>query len=198
MTITVQNDSRSIAPTELTRRLAEDPELMIIDVRTPGEFETTHIRGSYNVPLDLLTEHTADLVERMDDHVVLVCQSGSRAGTACTALSEAGLDSADVLAGGIGAYEQAGGVVVRRGTRWAMDRQVRMTAGSLVLVGTLAGQLLHPRLGLFAGAVGAGLTYSALSDSCAMASVLSRMPWNRVAPDPSLTALFERAPTPAR
>ncbi|WP_394214090.1 rhodanese-like domain-containing protein [Brachybacterium vulturis] len=196
MTATVQNDARSIAPTELTQRLAEDPELMIIDVRTPGEFATTHIRGSYNVPLELLTEHTADLAERMGEHVVLVCQSGSRAGTACTALQRAGVDSAAVLAGGIAAFEQSGGAVVRRGTRWAMDRQVRMTAGSLVLVGTLAGQLLHPRLGLFAGAIGAGLTYSALSDSCAMASLLSKMPWNRVAPDPSLAALFEQTPAP--
>jgi len=48
---------------------------------------------------------------------------------------------------------------------------------------------------MFAGAIGAGLTYSALSDSCAMASVLSKMPWNRVAPDPSLAALFGKAPT---
>lgn len=170
---------------------------MIVDVRTPGEFDTTHIRGSYNVPLDLLTEHTADLAERMHDHVVLVCQSGARASKACSALHEAGFDAVDVLEGGIAAYQAAGGTVVRRGTRWAMDRQVRMTAGSLVLLGILAGQLIHPRLGLLAGAIGAGLTYSALSDSCAMASVLSKMPWNRVAPDPSLAALFEKSPTQA-
>ena len=113
------------------------------------------------------------------------------------ALHEAGFDTVAVLEGGITAYQEAGGTVVRRGSRWAMDRQVRMTAGSLVLLGTLAGQLIHPRLGLVAGAIGAGLTYSALSDSCAMASVLSKMPWNRVAPDPSLAALFEKAPTQA-
>jgi hypothetical protein len=73
-----------------------------------------------------------------------------------------------------------------------------MAAGSLVLLGTLAGQLMHPRLGLLAGAIGAGLTYSAISDSCAMASVLSRMPWNRAKADPSLAALFEQAPTAAQ
>lgn len=197
MTAPLRNAPRTVAPAELTRRLSEDPELMIVDVRTPGEFDTTHIRGSYNVPLDLLTEHTADLAERLHDHVVLVCQSGARASKACSSLHEAGFDAVDVLEGGIAAYQAAGGTVVRRGSRWAMDRQVRMTAGSLVLLGTLAGQLIHPRLGLVAGAIGAGLTYSALSDSCAMASVLSKMPWNRVAPDPSLAALFEKAPTQA-
>ena len=96
------------------------------------------------------------------------------------------------------ASEQTGGAVAQRGSRWAMDRQVRMVAGTLVLAGTLAGQLVHPRLGLLAGAVGAGLAYSALSDSCAMASALSRMPWNRATADPSLTALFEKAPGSAR
>lgn len=186
---------RTITPAELSRRLSEDPELMIVDVRTPGEFATTHIRGSYNVPLDQLTEHTADLAERMGEHVVLVCQSGSRAGKACAALHEVGFGSADVLEGGIASFEQSGGAVVRRGSRWAMDRQVRMAAGSLVLAGTLAGQLIHPRLGLLAGAIGAGLTYSALSNSCAMASVLSTMPWNRVPPDPSLAPIVVASTT---
>lgn len=131
MTAPLRNAPRTVAPAELTRRLSEDPELMIVDVRTPGEFDTTHIRGSYNVPLDLLTEHTADLAERLHDHVVLVCQSGARASKACSSLHEAGFDAVDVLEGGIAAYQAAGGTVVRRGSRWAMDRQVRMTAGSL-------------------------------------------------------------------
>src|SRR5690625_5822753 len=143
MTSALQNAPRTYAPAERTRRLSDDPEHMIVDVRTPGEFDTTPIRGSYNVPLDLLTEHTADLAERMHDHVVLVCQSGARASKARSALHDAGFDTVDVLEGGIAAYQEAGGTVVGRGSRWAMDRQVRMTAGSLVLLGTLAGQLIH-------------------------------------------------------
>lgn len=187
--------SRTVSPLELRRRLDQDEELMVLDVRTPAEFETVHIHGSYNVPLDLLTEHTQELADRLPEHVVLVCQSGNRASQACQKLGASGFGAADVLDGGISAYESAGGDVVRRGNRWAMDRQVRMVAGSLVLAGTLAGQLVHRRLGLLAGAVGAGLAYSALSDSCAMASVLSRMPWNRVEADPSLRSFFEQVPT---
>lgn len=193
MTVTAPT-SRTVHPTELQRRLTEDSELMVLDVRTPGEFESVHIRGSYNVPLDQLAEHADELAERLPGHVVLVCQSGNRAGQACQKLQTAGFEAADVLDGGIAAYEDSGGQVIRRGNRWDMNRQVRMTAGSLVLLGTLAGQLVHPRLGLLAGAIGAGLTYSAISDSCAMASALSRMPWNRAKADPSLTALFEQAP----
>lgn len=188
-----QTTSRpGVSPAELARRRGEDPQLMIVDVRTPGEFETTHISGSYNVPLNLLTEHTKDLADRLQGHVVLVCQSGSRADTACSALQGAGFNTADVLTGGITAFKDYGGTVVGRGNRWAMERQVRMTAGSIVLAGTLAGQLIHPRLGLIAGAIGAGLTYSALSNSCAMASALSRAPWNQGATSPSLASVLER------
>lgn len=68
----------SVSPAELRRRLAADENLRVVDVRTPGEFESVHIRGSYNVPLDLLAEHTHDLAERMQGHVVLICQSGPR------------------------------------------------------------------------------------------------------------------------
>lgn len=60
-----------------------------------------------------------------------------------------------------------------------MERQVRMTAGSLVLVGALAAQVGSRRLALLSAAVGGGLVFSALSNTCAMGSVLDRMPWNR-------------------
>ena len=188
--MTATTTTRTVTPAELAHRLSTDPELMVIDVRTPGEFETVHIPGSHNVPLDLLTAHTDTLAGRMGEHVVLVCRSGARAGKACEALQQSGLEGIDVLDGGIAAYQDAVGGVNRSGGRWAMDRQVRMTAGTLVLAGTLAGQLVHRRLGLVAGAIGAGLTYSALSDTCAMAAVLARMPWNRTADSPTVeTAL---------
>lgn len=51
----------------------------VIDVRTPGEFETVHIAGAYNVPLDLLREHRSEIRAHLDDDVVLVCHSGQRA-----------------------------------------------------------------------------------------------------------------------
>ena len=101
--MTTLTQGTSLSPAELRRRLATDDELMVVDVRTPGEFESVHIRGSYSVPLDLLAEHTHDLAERMQGHVVLICQSGTRAGQACEHLQAAGFNTADVLEGGIAA-----------------------------------------------------------------------------------------------
>ncbi|MGW4897352.1 YgaP family membrane protein, partial [Kitasatospora sp. NPDC004240] len=61
---------------------------------------------------------------------------------------------------------------------WAMDRQVRLAAGGLVLAGLLV-DLVLPGARWFSAAVGAGLVYSALSNTCAMGAVLGRLPHNR-------------------
>ena len=135
-----------VAPRDLKAELAARPDAVVLDVRTPGEFETEHIAGSYNVPLDLLQEHADEVAARLDGTAVLVCQSGSRAGTAQDRLAQAGFTSARVLQGGISAYAEAGGEVVRSGNRWSMDRQVRMTAGSIASARAMAMRCCCPPL----------------------------------------------------
>jgi rhodanese-related sulfurtransferase len=169
-------------------------DVVIIDVRSAAEFESLHIRGSYNVPLPLVAEHTQDVAQRVGRRVVLVCHSGVRAEQARQRLREVGLDSAVVLDGGAPAYATAGGDVVRGEQRWAMDRQVRMVAGTLVTTGLLAGELVSPKLRLLAGAVGAGLAMSAATNTCAMGAALAKMPWNRGAQDPDVTVALGRLP----
>lgn len=158
---------------------AEDSAVAVLDVRTPAEFESVHIPGSYNLPLDLVAEHAHDVTHKLAKQIVLVCQSGTRAGQAQQKLADLQIESGSVLDGGISAWEKSGGEVVRGTQRWAMDRQVRMTAGSLVLLGFIGSKLASPKLGYLSAGIGAGLVYSAASNSCAMASVLSKMPWNK-------------------
>lgn len=93
-----------VAPRDLKAELAARPDAVVLDVRTPAEFEAEHIAGSYNVPLDLLQEHADEVAARLDGTAVLVCQSGNRAGTAQDRLAQAGFTSARVLQGGISAY----------------------------------------------------------------------------------------------
>ncbi len=156
----------------------QDPSLRILDVRTGGEFETVHIPGSYNVPLDTLSEHVQDLAD-VEHTVVLVCQSGNRASSAHTKLADAGKETLHILDGGIAAWEAGGGETARSGDgRWAMDRQVRFTAGALALAGVAVSTLV-PQAKWAAGAVAAGLVVSAVTDSCAMAAVLAKLPYNR-------------------
>jgi rhodanese-related sulfurtransferase len=163
---------------ELRRMRAEDPAVHVLDVRTPGEFETGHIEGAYNVPLDLLGEHVRDLAA-LDHKVVLVCQSGARATKALEQLVAAGKSNLRLLQGGMNAWTAAGGDVARTNdTRWAMDRQVRLVAGSMVLAGVIAG-IWFPPARILAGFVGAGLTFSAVTNTCTMAALLSKLPYNR-------------------
>jgi len=166
----------------------------VIDVRSPAEFETMHIRGSYNVPLPMLSEHAGELAERLDGGVVLVCQSGVRADQARTRLDGVGVEHAQVLDGGVPAFAAAGGDVVRGVQRWDLERQVRLVAGSLVVVGLLAGKFLSPKLRLLSGAIGTGLTVSAATNTCAMGQALSKMPWNQGATCPAPRAVIGQIP----
>ncbi|MBN0042550.1 rhodanese-like domain-containing protein [Streptomyces actuosus] len=178
----------SITPAVLQRLMDEERAPRMLDVRTPGEFRTAHIPGAYNVPLDTLREHRDELLAHLDEEVVLVCRSGGRAQQAEKALAEAGLPNLRVLDGGMVAWETAGAPVNRGPERWDMERQVRLVAGSIVLATGLAG-ILVPGLHLIGTAVGAGLTYAALSNSCAMGVLLSKLPYNR-GPRPDIRAVI--------
>ncbi|NMR32075.1 rhodanese-like domain-containing protein [Arthrobacter sp. SF27] len=172
-------------------------DLIVLDVRSAAEFETMHIRGSYNVPLPLLSEHTDELAERLGARVVLVCQSGVRAEQARQRLGTAGIDSARVLTGGVPGFAAAGGDVVRGAQRWDLERQVRMAAGTLVVGGLLAGKFISPKLRLLAGAIGTGLTFSAATNTCAMGKALARMPWNKTAAEPTADSAIRQLPASA-
>ena len=154
-------------------------------MRSAAEFESLHIRGSYNVPLPLLSEHTDELAARLGSRVVLVCQSGARAEQARQRLAKSGIDSAYVLTGGAPGFAAAGGDVVRGKDRWDLERQVRLAAGSLVVLGLAGGKFVSPTIRMLAGAIGTGLTFSAATNTCAMGQALSAMPWNRAAKEPT-------------
>lgn len=151
----------------------------MIDVRTPAEYEAVHIPGSYNIPLDQLPEHRIELANKLQSPVILVCRSGARAEQAAKLFDETNLAQFHVLSGGIIAWEQAGKQVKRGKQHWSMERQVRGAAGSLVLLSLLGSRFVWKPLALIAGFVGGGLAYSALTDTCGMAMLLSKLPYNR-------------------
>lgn len=168
----------TIESADLQRLLASPNPPRVLDVRTPGEFETVHMPGSYNVPLDLLREHREEIMSHVDDDVVLVCRSGQRAAQAEETLRRAGLSNVHILDGGITAW-QAGGLPVNRGAqKWDLERQVRLIAGLIVALSVLA-SILVPGAQWVAFAIGAGLTFAAISNTCAMGMLLARLPYNR-------------------
>ncbi len=75
---------------------------------------------------------------------------------------------------------EAHGLTVNRGTeRWDLERQVRLVAGSLVLSSILASVAAPPKLKWLAAGIGGGLTFAALTNTCAMGMLLSKLPYNR-------------------
>ena len=161
----------------LSDRLGSPVPLRVLDVRTPGEFETVHIAGAYNIPLDLLREHRDEIIKHLDEDVVLVCRSGQRAAQAEETLRNAGLANVHILDGGITTWEANGFAVNRGAQRWDLERQVRLVAGSIVLSSVLA-SIAVPRLKWVAAAIGGGLTVASLTNTCAMGMALSK-PYNR-------------------
>jgi rhodanese-related sulfurtransferase len=171
----------TISVTMLHHLRQRDPLTRILDVRTVGEFESAHIPSSYNVPLDTLVEHI-DEFANVDHPIVLVCQSGGRAGQAHKRLAASGKTTLRVLDGGIDAWIAADGDLAHtQNQRWALDRQVRLMAGS-VAIGSIVASKLAPQTKWLAAAVGAGLVYMAVTDACPVSPYVAKLPYNRTSP----------------
>lgn len=171
---------RRVDAATLERLLSEDSDIRVLDVRTPAEFGSAHIPGAYNVPLDTLAEHAAELERHVTEPIMLVCRSGTRASQACDKLATTGMANLHILDGGMQSWDDGRRPVRRGRQRWDLERQVRLVAGSLVLAG-IAGSLFVPSLKYLSGFVGAGLTVAALTNTCAMGMALSKLPYNRSA-----------------
>lgn len=175
---TTSPDVTTVSVSE-AQQLVTQPSTLVLDVRSPGEFETAHIDGAINLPVDQLDPHLRDIVAAGGGTLVLVCQSGGRAEQAATKLVRHGKEDLVLLSGGMNAWQSAG-APVRRGEkqRWALERQVRLVAGSIVLLAVL-GSIVVPGLELLAGAVGFGLVFAAVSNTCMMGMLLGKLPYNR-------------------
>jgi hypothetical protein len=115
---------------------------------------------------------------------ILVCRSGARASMAAGILMAAGMPGAVVMKGGILAWEKDGLPVVKEKVPWSVERQVRTIAATLVLVGSLLGLLVSRWFLAVPIFVGAGLLMAGLTNSCLMAMVLMKLPYNQKALQP--------------
>ena len=84
-----------------------------------------------------------------------------------------------IVAGGLAAYTAAGGATEKGRAVMSLERQVRLVAGALVFLGALLAFFVHVGFAALSAFVGAGLVFAALTNTCGMAMVLAKMPWNR-------------------
>jgi rhodanese-related sulfurtransferase len=153
----------------------------LIDVRTPMEYRELHVLTARNVPLDQLDPGAVMHARNGSvEPLYLICRSGSRGRQACERFIAAGYSNVVNVEGGMLACAEAGVPVVRGRKTISLERQVRIAAGSLVVLGILLGWLVHPAFLVLSGFVGAGLVFAGVTDTCGMGLLLARMPWNQV------------------
>lgn len=156
----------------------------LIDVRTPVEYQEVHIPEARNVPLDRL-DPQALLGDDLQREVFVVCKGGTRGAKACERLAAAGYLNAVNVQGGTEAWVAAGLPVTRGKKAVSLERQVRIVAGLIALIGSVLALSLNVWFALIPAFIGAGLAFAGITDTCAMGMLLARMPWNQVASSPT-------------
>jgi rhodanese-related sulfurtransferase len=175
----------TISPTMLADLRRKGEKVTLIDVRTPAEFGEVHVDFAHNIPLDRLDTQAVKAVAG-DGPLYFVCKSGTRSQKACEKLLAAGVTDVVSVEGGTAACEAAGVPVIRGKKAMSLERQVRIAAGALVAIGA-ALAAFGPEAPVnwqaigagLAGFVGCGLVFAGITDTCGMAMLIAKMPWNQ-------------------
>jgi len=171
----------TITPAKLAELVKSGSTIELIDVRTPVEFQEVHVSIARNVPLDSL-DANAVMKARTGaaaDPLYIICRSGSRGQKACEKFLAAGISNIFNVEGGTLACVDTGIPLIRGRKVISLERQVRIAAGSLVLLGVVMSHFVHPYFMYLSAFVGAGLTFAGITDTCGMGMLLSKMPWNQ-------------------
>ena len=102
----LKSNVQTITPVELQQRLAQNEDLVLVDVRSPAEFAYDgHIANSRLLPLPQLRQRSNELSK--DKPIVCICRSGNRSQAACEQLAALGYTDTINLVGGMISWRQA-------------------------------------------------------------------------------------------
>jgi len=160
----------------LKQLMDQKPDLPLLDVRTPAEYESAHVRGARSYPLAQLNPGA---FPKSGEPTYFICKAGVRSRQAAEIFAKAGFTEVISVEGGTDAWIRAGFPVERSGRKvLPLDRQMQITAGLIILAGTLLA-IWHAAGLVVTGIVGTGLTMAGLTGTCPMAMLLAKMPWNQ-------------------
>ena len=175
---------QQIDPIDLSKK---NPDAIILDVRTPLEHAVqklalshAHVPLDELEPLDFLKRHGLD----KDSHVYILCRSGVRATRAAERFAAIGCSHIFVVTGGIEACALKNIPIDGKNTctgnqTVSLERQVRITAGLIILAGSALALMVHHSFIWLPLCLGTALVYSGITDKCAAALVLTKAPWNK-------------------
>ncbi|WP_242049451.1 rhodanese-like domain-containing protein [Leptolyngbya boryana] len=177
MTMMRLKELKTIDAQTLKQAIDQDT-VTLIDVREPGEYAGEHIPGATLVSLSRFDP--ASIPQQQDKNIVLYCRSGNRSAIAAQKLLDAGFEDVTHLADGLVAWKEAGyPPQIDRAAPISLMRQVQIVAGSGVVLGTLLGAFVSPWFLLLSGFFGAGLVFSGVTDTCMLAMILAKLPYNQ-------------------
>lgn len=167
--------------------------ITLLDVRTKMEHNEKHISLAHvNIPLDQLDPLSFFSKNNIDksDVVYIICRTGNRANKALDKLKSAGATNSFVVEGGLEACEEfglsLGGYLAEKNEKngeripLSLERQVRISAGLIVAIGSLLAILSHKFFALAALFTGCGLIFAGITNKCGLALVLTKAPWNKL------------------
>ncbi len=174
-----QSQLQTIDAARLKQLIERDrQQIMLVDVREPGEYANERIAGAISQPLSIFNPAAIEI--QADCQTILCCQSGRRSTQAAQKLFEAGFTDVTHLEGGLAAWKTAGyATQIDRNAPISLFRQVQIVAGSLVALGTVLGAFVSPWFLLLSGFVGCGLVFAGVSNTCAMGMLLMKLPYNQ-------------------
>ena len=164
--------------TQLNELCKAEKKPFVLDVRTPAEFREFHCPQARNAPLADLDPKRWIAEVPAGEPIYLICRSGTRGQQAYEKFRAAGFENVVNIEGGTLAWAECNLPLNRGRKAMALERQVRIAAGSIVLLG-LGLSFLSPWFLGISAFVGGGLVFSGLTDTCGMGMILSKMPWNR-------------------
>lgn len=172
---------QTIAP-RAADALVKDHKAVLLDIRSEDEFADSHLPGAMLVPNGEIDEALAATLEGRD--AIFYCTSGMRTMRAANDLEQGGLSNPKILEGGLNSWISAGLPVVNKHGEHgvytiSIPRQVQITVGTLILIFATLAWLGVPFAPLVLGAIGLGLLSAGLTGTCALATVIMMMPWNR-------------------
>ncbi len=176
----------TITPLSLKALYDREQGIHVFDVRTPAEFQSLHFPFAKPAPLEALKpkEVVAQAGIGNAETIYLSCKGGTRSRLAADKFVKEGFSNVCVVEGGIDAWAAAGLPVVGGRKVISLERQVRIAAGSLVILGLALSYAVSPGFVGVSAFVGCGLVFAGITDTCGMGMLLARMPWNQGGTEP--------------
>ena len=156
---------KTISPKKLHELKNANSNITLIDVRTPVEFRSVHVGFAENLPLDEIDKDSASKVAENKDEVYLICKSGARSAKAYEKFASYGYQNIISVDGGTEAWSDSNYPVIEGKKSISIERQVRIAAGGLVVVGIALSFAVHISFIGISAFVGAGLMFAGITDT---------------------------------